>query len=88
MFFFSCNNCSNFCGNYGAALKYTTGSAYFSFLFFFDENEFGRARIYFFSFFSYAFFFLFRHSQPCQIIQGGFITVAAIESEIKIKEIH
>ena len=61
------------------------GSAYF-FSFFFDENEIGRARIYFF--FSYVFFLLFRHSQPCQIIQGGFITVAAIESGIKIKEIH
>jgi len=78
--FFSCNNCSNFCVNYGAASKYTTGSAYF-FSFFFDENEIGRARIYFFFFFFYVFFFFFsRHSQPCQIIQGGFITVAAIES--------
>ena len=54
-------------------------------LFFFDENEIGRARIYFFFL---CVFLLFRHSQPCQIIQGGFITVAAIESEIKIKEIH
>ena len=56
-----------------------------SFLFFFDENEIGRARIYFFFL---CVFLLFRHSQPCQIIQGGFITVAAIESEIKVKEIH
>jgi len=76
--FFSCNNCSNFCVNYGAASKYTTGSAYF-FSFFLTRTKLEELEFTFFFFFLCV-FLLFRHSQPCQIIQGGFITVAAIES--------